>query len=40
MTVSGEGKSEAIDGNILGRADFELFKYLFGMEELFPVLGT
>ena len=32
IIVFGEGKSEAVDGNILGRADFELSKYLFGIE--------
>ena len=26
------GESEAVDGNILGRTDFELSKYLFGIE--------
>ena len=37
MIVSVEGKSEAVDGNILGRADFS--KYLFGIEvETFSVL--
>jgi len=32
IIVFGEGRSEAVDGNILGLVDIELSKYLFGID--------